>query len=118
MGMPTTCRNWSGVLKSKKRYLVDKFFEKVFKDLLEKLPRDDRGRIEVDLNRFAAKRYADSGSVDIGNGDTLFMQLMRRVKQDDPSFNAWRKNGLDSAVFRANFLHEGSIDAGGPYRAT
>lgn len=44
------------------------------------------------------------------------MQVMRVLKKDDPKFTAWRKNGLNSAVWRANFLHEGSIDAGGPYR--
>ena len=44
------------------------------------------------------------------------MQVMRRIKQEDKELTAWRKNDMNSAVIRANFLHEGSIDAGGPYR--
>lgn len=31
--------------------------------------------------------------------------------------NLWRKNDLDTKVYSASFLHEASIDAGGPYRA-
>ena len=40
IGLPTTCRDWSSTLKSRKRFLLDKFYEKVFKDLLSSLPRD------------------------------------------------------------------------------
>ena len=38
LGLPTTIRNWSLGLKSKKRYLVDKFFEKRFDEIIESLP--------------------------------------------------------------------------------
>jgi len=42
---------------------------------------------------------------------------MRPMKRKDPKFEAWRKDDLDSKVYTANFQHEASIDAGGPYRA-
>jgi len=90
--------------------------EQQFNAIVQKLPYDDRGRIEISINRYSARRFCDSGKVDFGDGDTVFSQVMRRCKQDDPNYTAWRKNWLNSAVFRANFLHEGSIDAGGPYR--
>jgi hypothetical protein len=41
---------------------------------------------------------------------------MQAIQASDPQFTSWRKKDINSAVFRANFLHEGSIDAGGPYR--
>jgi hypothetical protein len=116
LGLPFSCRNWNSILKSKKRFLVDKFLESQFNKVIQTLPKDDRGRIEITINRYAARRFCDSGKVDTGDGDTVFMQVMRVMKREDPNFTAWRKNGLNSAVFRANFLHEGSIDAGGPYR--
>lgn len=60
----------------------------------------------------------DSGKVDTGDGDTVFSQVMRAVKKTDQNFTCWRKNEIDSRVFTANFQHEASTDAGGPYRAT
>lgn len=72
LGLPTSCRDWSNILKSKKRFLVDKFLENVFKELLRTLP-VEYDTPTVEFNRFAARRYADSGAVDDGNGDSLFM---------------------------------------------
>ena len=40
LGLPTTCRNWSNTLKSRKRFLLYKVFEKVFKEFLRSLPTD------------------------------------------------------------------------------
>jgi len=61
LGLAQSCRNWANILKSKKRFLVDKFLESQFNKILEKLPKDDRGRIEITINRYAARRFCDSG---------------------------------------------------------
>ena len=57
------------------------------------------------------------GKVDRGDGDTLFTQLFKGMKNDNSAWKTWwRKEGIDDRVFRANFQGEKSIDAGGPYR--
>ena len=68
--------------------------------------------------RFKASQVGIEGKVDRGDGDTLFTQLFKGMKNSEPSNwkNWWRKEGIDDRVFRANFQGESSIDAGGPYR--
>lgn len=65
---------------------------------------------------------AIDGKVDRGDGDTLFTQVFTEmIRQESSEWKTWwRRDGSDrntsNRVFRANFVGEGSIDAGGPYR--
>lgn len=83
LGHKTSCRNWCFTLKSKKRFLLDMLLEDQFKEIIGNLPKDDRGRIEISINRFMARKFCDSGKVDSGDGDTVFTQVMKVMERDD-----------------------------------
>ena len=71
----------------------------------------------IDFVRFKAQRYHIEGLVDRGDGDTIFSQMLRNLKRDHGNYeNNFRRDSLETRVWKANFLHEGSIDDGGPYR--
>jgi hypothetical protein len=73
--------------------------------------------VAVDWNRMKAQRFRDNGNVDKGDGDSMFTQMYRvmKSKRDDYWFY-FKTKDVNKRVWKANFLHEGSIDDGGPYR--
>jgi hypothetical protein len=58
------------------------------------------------------------GLVDKGDGDTLFSQMRNTFKEKLGAdyHRTFQRNGAEARIWKANFMHEGSIDDGGPYR--
>ena len=75
----------------------------------EKPPCTTDSYIACALHRFDAAQVAIEGRVDRGDGDTLFSQVFRKMKEAQPSDwrQYWIKDGSDrnsgNRVFRANF---------------
>jgi len=91
--------------------------QRVFNSAKENLPKGQGDRMYIDFVRFKAQRYHIEGLVDRGDGDTIFSQMLRILKRDHGNYeNNFRRDSLETRVWKANFLHEGSIDDGGPYR--
>ena len=68
---------------------------------------------DISIKRRKAKKFADSGEVDHNGQYTIFGQVYQKLKGKAKCF---KQNGTDSRIFKVDFLGEGSIDAGGPYR--
>jgi hypothetical protein len=46
----------------------------------------------------------------------IFGQTLQKLKKDDKKREAFKQNNTEGRVYSVQFLKEGSIDAGGPYR--
>lgn len=70
---------------------------------------------ELSIRRIAASKFQLTGQVDRnigGQGETIFTMMLKQTS----NHVCFRKKGLNDRPIRANFLHEGSIDDGGPMR--
>jgi E3 ubiquitin-protein ligase HERC2 len=74
----------------------------------------DYGETTVDVKRRVIKRLRDEGKVDHKGEFSMFGQIRKKLKENN--YQTMRKNDCDSKAWRCNFIGEGSIDAGGPYR--
>lgn len=60
--------------------------------------------------------FADSGKVDHEGKYTMFGQIITQLKDTCPDFSNFRIKSTDEKCYRVEFLGEGSIDVGGPFR--
>jgi len=107
----------NSMLASANEHIVLIRQQQYFRDGKANLPRNDDDRVQVSLVRFKAQRYKIENLVDHGDGDSIFSQLYRGMKAAGNNWeHKFRRDYVEARVFKANFLHEGSIDDGGPYR--
>lgn len=74
----------------------------------------DYGDTQIAVKRRVIKRLKDEGKVDHKGEMSMFGQIRKKMKENN--YQTMRKNDADSQAWRINFIGEGSIDAGGPYR--
>lgn len=69
---------------------------------------------EVHFNRRLILHKKDRGKVDHKGEWTTFGTCMKKLKETN--YNSLKKSSSSTKAWRAQFMGEGSIDAGGPYR--
>lgn len=74
----------------------------------------DYGQTEIAVKRRVIQRLKDEGKVDHKGELSMFGQIRKKLKENN--YQTMRKNDADSQAWRINFIGEGSIDAGGPFR--
>ena len=67
------------------------------------MPDQSHGEANISFYRFKASQVGIDGLVDRGDGDTLFSQLFKTMKQSNDWKEKWRKNKDNNRVFYANF---------------
>lgn len=60
--------------------------------------------------------FTDSGQVDHRGEKTIFGQTMIQIRRKQPDFSNFKQKGTDKTCWKINFMGEGSMDYGGPFR--
>lgn len=68
------------------------------------------------MSRRKAMVFADSGKVDHEAKYSMFGQIIKQLAESNPDMSNFRIKSIDEKCYSINFLGEGSIDAGGPFR--
>ena len=71
---------------------------------------------EINYNRMLTMHKKDKGKVDNKGEWSIFGTTMQKVKEKN--YESLRVSNSSTKAWRANFIGEGSIDAGGPFRET
>lgn len=69
---------------------------------------------DVMINRRLIQFKRDKGKVDIKGEWSMFSTVMKKLKESN--YESLKKQNSSYKAWRANFMGEGSYDAGGPYR--
>jgi E3 ubiquitin-protein ligase HERC2 len=86
---------------------------KYIKNIVNNLPTEwDQPSVEV--KRRKAQVFRDTGKTDHKGEYTIFGQIWRKLKENN--YKSMKKNDASGQSWSANFMGEGAIDAGGPYR--
>ena len=98
------CKNLA--LPSSKDKILDKMIEQ----------RGGYGVPDCRVNRNRASVFATEGKVDHDGTETIFGQCWQICKNYNSNYTMFIQRGVDSRCWYANFIGEGSIDVGGPFR--